>query len=155
MEEQSQKTGDFWSGLALSALGVYIVVEARQWEYLTPDGPGAGFFPLWYGIAMIALSAILVVSSIRRMRSAADSTVDWGRTRRALGAWLMLVICVALLKWLGFVISYALFTFFVVRIMYERPLRSAALIAVCCAAGFYLVFPTLLGVTLPVGVFGF
>ena len=85
MEEQSQKTGDFWSGLALSALGVYIVVEARQWEYLTPDGPGAGFFPLWYGIAMIALSAILVVSSIRRMRSAADSAIDWGRARRALG----------------------------------------------------------------------
>ena len=79
MEEQSQKTGDFWSGLALSALGVYIVIEARQWEYLTPDGPGAGFFPLWYGIAMIVLSAVLVVSSIRRMRSAADSAIDWGR----------------------------------------------------------------------------
>ena len=60
-----------------------------------------------------------------------------------------------LLKPLGFVLSYALFTFFVVSAMYGRPLKNAALIAVASAAGFYLIFPTALGVTLPVGVFGF
>ncbi len=155
MEEKSQKTGDLWSGLALAALGVYVVVEARQWDYLGPDGPGAGFFPLWYGIAMIVLSAALVISSIKRMRSAADSAIDWARARRALFVWLMLVVCVALLKWLGFVISYALFTFFVVRWMYQRPARSAVLVAVSCTAGFYLIFQIALGVALPAGVFGF
>ena len=155
MEEKSQKTGDLWSGLALAALGVYIVVEARQWEYLAPDGPGAGFFPLWYGIAMIVLSLALVISSVKRARSPADTPIDWVRARRALAAWLALVVCVALLKPLGFVLSYALFTFFVVSAMYGRPLKNAALIAVASAAGFYLIFPTALGVTLPVGVFGF
>jgi hypothetical protein len=39
--------------------------------------------------------------------------------------------------------------------MYRRPLKNAALIAVLCSAGFYLIFPTALGVILPVGVFGF
>ena len=155
MDEKSQKTGDLWSGLALAALGVYIVVEARQWEYLAPDGPGAGFFPLWYGIAMIVLSLALVISSVMRARSSADAAVDWGRARRALAVWFALVVCVVLLKWLGFVLSYALFTFFVVAVMYRRPLKKAALIAVLCSAGFYLVFPTILGVMLPVGVFGF
>jgi len=155
MQEQSQKTGDFWSGLVLAALGVYIVVEARHWDYLAPDGPGAGFFPLWYGIAMIVLSLALVVASVRRAASSADTAIDWARARRALAAWLALVVCVALLKLLGFVLSYALFTFFVVAFMYRRPLTSAALIAVMSSAGFYLIFPTALGVTLPVGVFGF
>jgi putative tricarboxylic transport membrane protein len=155
MAEKSQKTGDLWSGLALAALGVYIVAEARQWDYLTPDGPGAGFFPLWYGLVMIVLSLALVVSSVVRARSAADTAIDWTRARRTLVAWLALVICVALLKVLGFVVSYALFTFFVVWAMYERPPHKAALIAVASAAGFYLIFPTALGVTLPVGVFGF
>jgi putative tricarboxylic transport membrane protein len=155
MEEKSQKAGDLWSGLALAALGVYIVVEARQWEYLAPDGPGAGFFPLWYGIAMILLSLALVASSVMRARSSADTAIDWTRARSALAAWFALVICVALLKWLGFVLSYALFTFFVVAVMYERPYKNAALIAVLSAAGFHLIFPTALGVTLPVGVFGF
>lgn len=155
MEEKSQKTGDFWSGLALAGLGVYIIVEARQWDYLAPDGPGAGFFPLWYGIAMIVLSLALVVSSVRRAASPADTAIDWTRARRALAAWLALVVCVALLKPLGFVISYALFTLFVTLVMYGRPLKSALLISVSSAAGFYLIFPTALGVTLPVGVFGF
>ena len=47
---------DFWSGLALAALGAYIVVQARGWDYLTEDGPGPGFFPLWYGIGILACS---------------------------------------------------------------------------------------------------
>jgi putative tricarboxylic transport membrane protein len=155
MEEKSQKTGDFWSGLALAGLGAYIVMEAKQWDYLAPDGPGAGFFPLWYGIVMIVLSLALVVSSVRRAASPADTAINWDRARRALAAWLALVVCVALLKPLGFVISYALFTLFVTLVMYGRPLKSALLIAVSSAAGFYLIFPMALGVTLPVGVFGF
>lgn len=155
MDEKSQKTGDLWSGLALTALGVYIVVEARNWDYLTPDGPGAGFFPLWYGIVMIVLSVALVVSSVTRARSVADTAIDWVRARRTLVAWLALVACVALLKVFGFVLSYALFTFFTVWAMYQRPPHRAALIAVASSAGFYLIFPTALGVTLPVGVFGF
>ena len=35
-----RRSPDFWSGLALAALGGYIVNEARRWDYLTPDGPG-------------------------------------------------------------------------------------------------------------------
>ena len=34
--------------------GAYIIVTASRWEYLGQDGPGPGFFPLWYGIAMSA-----------------------------------------------------------------------------------------------------
>lgn len=155
MNEKSQKTGDLWSGLVLAALGVYIVVQARGWDYLTPDGPGAGFFPLWYGIVMIVLSVALVISSIVRARSEADGAIDWTRARRTLLAWLALVVCVALLKVLGFVLSYALFTFFIVWAMYQRPSHKAALIAVASSAGFYLIFSVALGVALPVGVLGF
>ena len=63
---EKRNKADLWSGLALAALGMYIVVEARRWEYLGPEGPGAGFFPLWYGIAMVALSVALVASSALR-----------------------------------------------------------------------------------------
>ena len=47
---------DFWSGLALGALAAYVIVQASGWDYMGPDGPGPGFFPLWYGAAMAALS---------------------------------------------------------------------------------------------------
>lgn len=155
MVDKSLKAADLWSGLVLGALGVYIIVEARYWEYLGPDGPGAGFFPLWYGIVMFVLSAALVVSSVLRKSSTADRAINWRETGRVAATWLALVASVAMLKLLGFALSFALLTFFVIAVMYRRPLKIAALIAIASSAGFYVLFPLALGVTLPTGVLGF
>lgn len=154
MEEKNYKTGDLWSGLALAALGTYVIVAACQWDYLTHEGPGAGFFPLWYGIAMVLLSGALVVASVLRKRDS-SSGVDWEKTGRALATWFAVAIFVALLKPLGFVLAFALLTFFIVAVMYRRPLKIAAAVAVAFAAGFYLVFPLALGLDLPAGLLGF
>ena len=155
MEDRSFKRADLWSGFALAALGVFIIVTAREWKYLEPDGPGPGFFPLWYGIAMVALSAALVISSVLRKSSPAEGGIDWHEAGRAVATWLALVASVAALKLLGFAISFALLTFFIVAVMYRRPPGLAALIAVAASAGFYLVFPLALGVSLPAGILGF
>lgn len=155
MEEKSYKTADLWSGLALGGLGVYIVVKAWQWEYLGPDGPGAGFFPLWYGAAMVLASCALVASSVLRRDSARPTAIEWRRAGRALSVWLALVVSVALCKLAGFVISFALLAFFIVLVMYRRPLRLALGVAVASAASFYLLFALGLGVPLPAGLLGF
>jgi putative tricarboxylic transport membrane protein len=62
----SRPSADTWAALAFAALGAYIVAQAWRWEYTGPEGPGAGFFPLWYGVAMIGLSVILLITSLRR-----------------------------------------------------------------------------------------
>jgi putative tricarboxylic transport membrane protein len=154
MQDRTRNLGDLWSGLALVALAIYIMVEALQWEYLTPEGPGPGFFPLWYGVAMLALSAVLVASELRR-RSALGAGINWNPLGRALSTWLALAASVALFKPLGFLISFALLTYFIVAVMYRRPLKIAALVAAASAAGFFLVFQLALGVSLPVGALGF
>ena len=64
------RSGDFWSGLVLAALGAWIVTEARGWSYMGEDGPGAGFFPLWYGGMMIVLSLVLVAGTVLKRRTA-------------------------------------------------------------------------------------
>ena len=135
---------DLWSGLALGALGAYIIVQASRWEYLGPDGPGPGFFPLWYGVAMAALSLALVISSARRKDS---ERIRW--SSRALVTWLALAIAVAALKLAGFLVCFAALTFFIIAVMYRRPLKVAATVAIVAAAAFYLVFPLALGVRLP------
>lgn len=147
MELKKFGDGDFWSGLALAALAGYIVVQAAGWEYLGPDGPGPGFFPLWYGVAMAALSLALVVSSA--LRRGEPETVDWHRAGRAFAVWLALAVSVAVLKLVGFLVGFAAFTFFVVAVMYRRPLKVAAAVALASAAAFYLMFPLALGVSLP------
>jgi putative tricarboxylic transport membrane protein len=154
MEGGARGSGDLWSGIALALLGLYIVAQAWQWDYRGPDGPGPGFFPLWYGLAILALSALLVVSHFRSPSSRA-SPLDWPRVGRALSTWLALAVSVALIKTLGFVVSFALLTYFIVAVMYRKPLKTAALVALACGAGFHLVFDWALGITLPTGVLGY
>ena len=58
------RTGDFVSGIALAALGAFIVERAHGWTYMGEDGPGPGFFPTWYGSVMVVLSVVLVARSV-------------------------------------------------------------------------------------------
>src|SRR5437879_11941648 len=151
MEDGTRKPGDLWSGVALAALGLYIIIQAGQWEYLGPEGPGPGFFPLWYGVAMLGFSALLIVSNLRRGYSRGNA-IDWTKLGRALSTWSALAVSVALFKPLGFVISFALLTYFIVAVMYRRPLATAAPVAVASAGGSYLGFDRPLSVPRPVGV---
>lgn len=155
MEEGTRRSGDLWSGIALALLGLYIVVQAWQWDYLGPEGPGAGFFPLWYGLGILALSLLLVVSHLRRRAPAAGARVDWRRVGRALSAWVALAVAVALFKVLGFVVGFALLTYFIVAVMYRKPAAIAAVTAGAAGIGFYLVFDLALGLPLPAGLLGF
>jgi putative tricarboxylic transport membrane protein len=139
-----QLSADFWSGLALGGLGAYIIVTASRWEYLGQDGPGPGFFPLWYGIAMSALSLLLVFSSLKTQRK-----IDWSDAPRALATWAAFAAMCAAFKLIGFLPAFALLTFFIVAVMYRRPLKVAAAVSVALSAAFYLVFPLALGVKLP------
>ena len=148
------RTGDIVSGAVLAGLGGYIVFEARRWEYLGPDGPGPGFFPLWYGVCMIGLALLLVVLSLRRADSP-GKPVNWREVGRALTAWTGLALCVSLLKLLGFLLAFGLFTFFLVAVMYRRSMATAATVAVGTSLGFYLLFPVTLNVALPIGKLGF
>lgn len=147
------RSGDFWSGLVLAALGTWIVSEARGWVYMGEDGPGAGFFPLWYGSAMIALSLALVAGTVMKRRDvAAREAFRWNDLGRALACWAAFVACVALMKVAGFVLAFALLTWFIIAVMARRPQRVALPIAIGGALLFYALFEMALDVTLPRGI---
>ena len=138
----------------LAGLGVYIIVEARGWEYLGPDGPGPGFFPLWYGIALVVLSLLLIVLTLTGAQ-APGKPVNWREVGRALTAWAGLAACAGLLKVVGFLLAFGLFTFFLVTVMYRRTVVTAVVVSVGISLTFYLLFPVALNVALPVGKLGF
>jgi putative tricarboxylic transport membrane protein len=147
------RDGDVISGALLAALGVYVFLESRTWPYYSEDGPGPGFFPAWYGLAMIVLSLALVVSAIWKART--PEAIDWPATRRALATWAAFALAAALMGWVGFLVSFALLTFFIVVYVFQRPPLTAVIVAAATSAGFYVVFPLALSVPLPTGVFGF
>jgi putative tricarboxylic transport membrane protein len=148
------RNGDGISGAVLAALGVYIVMQARAWDYYTLDGPGPGFFPLWYGVAMVALSLLLVVNAARNGNGSTEA-IDWRGTGRALATWLAFALSVVLMNFVGFLITFALLTFFIVAVIFRRPLATAGIVAVASALAFHLIFPVALSVSLPTGPFGF
>src|SRR5262249_62244812 len=94
------KDGDVLSGAVLAALGVYIVMQSLAWEYSGPDGPGPGFFPFWYGVAMVALSLLLVVNAVRRSGGERQGCIGWPGTKRALAAWAAFALPVPVVDWL-------------------------------------------------------
>jgi hypothetical protein len=109
---------------------------------------------MWYGIAMIALSLGLVAASLRQ-RAGGGESMKWGEVGRALFMWAVLTACLALIKVLGFAVTLALLTLFIVCVMYRRPVFHGVAAGVLTSAGFYLVFPLALNVELPRGVLGF
>ncbi len=150
------KKGDIVSALFLIGLGIFIIQQALQLDYINEYGPGPGFLPIWIGIGFLALSSWLMITSLllrRTKQGVEDGT--WGQTGRALGVWVGLAVATALLHRLGFSLSFALLTFFLVLGLDRRPLLTAASVAVGGALGFYLVFSLALGLRLPVGPWGF
>jgi hypothetical protein len=78
-----------------------------------------------------------------------DRKIDWQGAGRAFATWAAFAISVAVMKLAGFLVGFAALTFFIVAVMYRKPLAVAALVALGAAASFYVVFPLSLGVALP------
>ena len=142
---------DVLSGAVLAALGVFILTQALQWSYLGPDGPGPGFFPVWYGLLMVVLSLGLVLRAAIRPDPEARSAVDWRGTGRALLTWAMFAVAIALMVPLGFLASFGMLTFAVVCVVMGKPVLAGLATAFGAAAGFWLVFGLALGLNLPTG----
>ena len=152
MRQPLARSGDFWSGLALAALGTYIVAQARGWSYMSEEGPGPGFFPLWYGSAMVVLSLLLVAGAVLK-RPEDNGGVAWPEVGRAMICWAAFVGCILLMNFVGFIIAFAALTWFMVSVMAKQPLKVSLPIAIGGAVGFWLLFDKALDVSLPAGRF--
>jgi putative tricarboxylic transport membrane protein len=140
----------------LVALGVFVAAQAWDWPYMTKDGPGPGFFPLWIGLLLAALSILLVAFQFKDAAAGnRPGKTDWRGTGRVLVGWLAVMAAAALLKPAGFVVSYILLTAFLIQIVFRQRWTAAAAVSLGSAAAFWLLFVKLLNVRLPAGPWGF
>ena len=144
------------SGICLGAFGAYVSIEALNLPYVSEFGPGPGFFPLWIGVGLSLLSLLLILANFFAL------TPDESRERqsrlsigRALVGWSGLILAIGLLQWLGFGLSLALLTLFLILVLERRPLWTALSVAIGLALGFHVIFVLALGLSLPSGPWGF
>lgn len=150
------KDGDVIAGALTAALGAYVAATASRWTIMGPEGPGPGFFPLGYGIALVGLSIALIASRLAApVAQDKSEPVDWPGFARAALTWAIFVAAAALMNTLGFYLAFGIMTAALVRLVFERPLRSALVVGFLSALGFYLVFGLALDAPLPVGLLGF
>lgn len=145
---------DVVPGLALAGLGGYVAWRALGWDLLTEDGPGPGFFPLGYGVLMVALSALLILRAVLRPGPASEGE-GWGGHLRALGTWAAFAGAAFLMQWIGFVAGFAILAAFIIVFVFGKSPARGAVVGVAAAGGFWLVFERLMGVGLPAGPWGF
>ncbi|MBS7697226.1 MULTISPECIES: tripartite tricarboxylate transporter TctB family protein [unclassified Chelatococcus] len=148
------RDGDIVSGALLAGLGTYIISKASTWDYMTTNGPGPGFFPLWYGICIVVLSLGLIGCALFKGIGAAHEPIDWRGVGRALVTWLAFVIATALMPYLGFVVALALLCLCLIRVVFRQPLIRAIVASVAITAAFKIIFVMLLQLDLPIGALG-
>jgi putative tricarboxylic transport membrane protein len=144
-------SGDVISGALLAALGAYVTVTADQWTILTHEGPGPGFFPLCYGVILLVGSLALILMGLIKGPAAREEPLDWAGIRKALGVWAVFALTIPVMKYFGFLIALGILILFFLRTIYPwRPVPSIVA-SVLTPLGFFIIFPTLLHVELPVG----
>ena len=132
-------------------LGLAIVWQAWGMEYLTSIGPGPGFFPLWLGLFLTALSVAWLLSVVWRSTDAHERR--FLPERRGLRRILLVmgaIIAVGLaLEFIGFQLAMFAFVAVVLTALGWRGWGLTAVLASMLSFGVYHAFTRWLDVTLP------
>ena len=143
-----RKSGEIIAGLCFLAIGIGFTVGAVKLQIGAPTEPQPGFFPFWDGLILIALSAAFLVQA---WGGRVGESHAFGRLGGPAVVVLALVLYVAMMETMGYVITTALLSAVVLKVL-ETKTRVLILMSLILAVASYLIFDRLLGVTLPLGL---
>jgi hypothetical protein len=145
-------TGERIFAALIGLFGVVWIAQSRHLTYWSDFAPGSGFLPIWLGVVLVALVAIQLVVSFR---DPAPPAAAPSRPRHVGAIALGLVVCIALLEWLGFVGSVTLYLAFLIGwIERRRPVETLG-VSLGTAIVLWLIFKAWLKVPFPEGPWGF
>jgi putative tricarboxylic transport membrane protein len=143
-----RKPGEIVAGLCFLAIGIGFTVGAVNLHIGVPTEPKPGFFPFWDGVILIALSTVFLYQA---WGGRAGESHAFGRLGGPAAVVLALVLYVATMETVGYVITTALLSAVVLKVLETKP-RVLVLMSLILAIASYLLFDRLLGVTLPLGL---
>ena len=145
-------------GLGLILFALAMMAYTRTFPDMPGQDYGPALFPVLIGIGFLVTGAILVVSSLARLRTEPLlSGVAWMRSRQRVLSFLAVVLgllfYIVASDWLGFILTAALLLFVLLVVLRQgRPLSSLVIALIATLAVNY-VFTKFLLVPLPLGLF--
>ncbi|MGB9662755.1 MAG: tripartite tricarboxylate transporter TctB family protein [Moorellaceae bacterium] len=142
------------AGVFLIIVGVLIMVdsyfELKLGNFRHPD---SGFLPFWYGLGLVVLSMVLVLTHLGADK---EPLPFWskGQWVRPLMAVIIVLIYSLILESLGYVLSTFLFLLSWEAIIEREKWGKTLSICVLGTLAMYVIFERLLGVPLPTGILG-
>ena len=144
-----RKFGDLFAGLFFLCLGIWACIGGVRLHIGQLTMPGAGFFPLLGAAILVLFSAILLFQA---WLGRTTGTETFGDLWRPIAMIVSLIAYVAILNSLGYIIATTILCIILLRVLDTREWWVLAVVALIMAAGSYILFDSLLGVTLPPGV---
>lgn len=142
---------DRFASVALLIVSSVVAGEGLRLPYVVNSIPGPGFFPLWIGIVMAFLSALLFLTTRAPNRAFGEGLAGLRRVGLVAGSFLLYI---ALMGYLGLLLSLTLLVAFVLRFVEEKSWRASLGASLLIAVNCYLLFKAWLGVPLPKGPLG-
>lgn len=147
---------DFYSGLFLLSVGIFLVFLSLRLSVWSKFGPGEGFFPLAIAVIMIGLSLFLVVKSIWiRTQRKQNATERWKPKLKPLlrvGTYAILMLLYGfLMERVGFLITSVFFVIPILKYIENQSWKMTVLVGLGSVIISYVLFVYFLGVPLPRG----
>ncbi len=131
-------------------LGAGVGWQAWHMEYLTPIGPGPGFFPLWLGLIFTGLSGAWLLSTAWRPAPGDRRFFPaWHGSRRILLTTAAIIGTGLSMEWIGFQLAMFAFVVFVLTALGWRRWGLSIVLSLVLSFGVYHAFTRWLDVTLP------
>ncbi|HEY4295504.1 MAG TPA: tripartite tricarboxylate transporter TctB family protein [Paraburkholderia sp.] len=143
---------DYYGGALLILLGLYAVVQGRQYSVGTLEAMGPGFFPAALGVLMTALGVIVAFQGARRgPRRGTTAPMEW---RGWACIVLSIVAFVVIARYGGFVPATFAIVFISALGDRRNPVRDAALLAAAICVVCVVVFWWALKLQFPLFAWG-
>lgn len=152
----SNKEKNLVVSLVFMVFGIFLFVESMGIKHMMKNDVGSGFFPKVVAVAIIGVSVIRLVMTLREPageRKKSDSDLK--------GGWLTIVLIavyVMAFQPVGFIISTMVYLFLQILVLVPKEKRSwplTVIISVAAPIAIYALFTYAISSPLPKGIWGF
>jgi hypothetical protein len=143
------------ASILIFLFGIYVLVKAREFDYMVEGTPGPGFLPFWIGICIALVAIIPFVRTFTQFASKLVNPFQSGDFKNffiVIGGSIAVMLLTPVT---GLIVALGLMAGAISKLMGTKSWKIVIGLAVVTPIVLFGIFDMILGVPLPKGIFGF